>query len=770
VTTAINNGVGLVQHRDHGGETGWGDPPYSTTNIAGLSNGVKTPVVFSTNCLTGSFTYTSGDCFCEAFLKKSPGGCVWILGATRTSYSGYNDLLVHGTYTCFWPSYDPTHTNTTYPHSWRPAEASNYGKYYMLVYEGANVYTEGQFYMFHYFGDPEMMLRTATPATLSVSHPSAIYYGFPMDVTVTVSAGGNPVQGALVAVSREGTDDYWTGTTDAGGGVTFTDLTASEMGDYDIVVSAHDCAPYEGTIVSAAGSDGTISTDRDAYGCASQVAVTVMDADIVGAGTQNVQIATQGGDSETMTLSETGGMGVFNGAISTATGAAQPGDGALQVSHGETLTATYIDADNGAGGVNIPKNDQASVDCQAAVISGVTVGSAKRTTATISWTTGEAATCTVHYGGAPGGLGESSAATASGTSHSVTIEGLSGGTRYYFEIVATDAGGNQSTNDNGGALYAFTTLSGNTSTIYETGFESGSLGAGWTTASSATDGRIQVTTANTPHAGSYHVIMDVYPSVVYNRNDLTLLLDLSDASVAGLSYWYKEFADDNNAEDGVSISADGANFTQVQSHQNGPTSWTQYSVDLEAAAAAAGLNITDSLSIRWTQYDNYPIPSDGIAIDDIAVTCYLPVDTDGDGTPDNLDADDDDDGLSDEAEVRDYGTDPVNSDTDGDGLQDGEEVSIHHTNPAEEDTDGDGLLDGEEISTYGTLALNSDTDGDGLSDALEVICGSVATALDFLIRPDTLLINFQPAASAHPDLYAPSATNTYTTQRGYGWK
>jgi len=49
------------------------------------------------------------------------------------------------------------------------------------------------------------------------------------------------------------------------------------------------------------------------------------------------------------------------------------------------------------------------------------------------------------------------------------------------------------------------------------------------------------------------------------------------------------------------------------------------------------------------------------------------VDTDGDGTPNYLDSDSDNDGLSDKDEVA-LGTEVLNPDTDGDGLQDGYEV------------------------------------------------------------------------------------------------
>jgi len=270
ITTAINGGAGIVQHSDHGGKFKWVNPNFTVDHVNALTNGEKTPVVFSTNCLTGAFdgyceekhnghtfcfsTGDNNDCLAEAFQKHSDGGAVGVVAATRVSYCSYNDLIAHGTYTCFWPSYDPNHTDSNYAHSWRPAEALTYGKYYMRIYMGTGSYTELEFNVFHWFGDPEMMLRTETPEALSVSHISIVEPDTAMDVTVTVTSDSNAVEGALVAITHPSIEqDYWTGFTDANGSVTFSNITFSkddsnDPNDYDIVVSAHNCIPYEGTI------------------------------------------------------------------------------------------------------------------------------------------------------------------------------------------------------------------------------------------------------------------------------------------------------------------------------------------------------------------------------------------------------------------------------------------------------------------------------------------------------------------------------------------
>jgi hypothetical protein len=108
-------------------------------------------------------------------------------------------------------------------------------------------------------------------------------------------------------------------------------------------------------------------------------------------------------------------------------------------------------------------------------------------------------------------------------------------------------------------------------------------------------------------------------------------------------------------------------------------------------------------------------------------------DSDADGLPDliekqtctdPLDADTDDDGISDGVEdanlngMLDSGeTDPCNPDSDGDGIQDGTELgyTLSDIGP---DTDTN-LFQPDLNPTTTTDPLNSDTDGDGLTDGQE---------------------------------------------------
>src|SRR5262249_5001914 len=48
--------------------------------------------------------------------------------------------------------------------------------------------------------------------------------------------------------------------------------------------------------------------------------------------------------------------------------------------------------------------------------------------------------------------------------------------------------------------------------------------------------------------------------------------------------------------------------------------WRNFTIDVDALAAANGLSLTSTFVIQFQQYDDYPITTDGFAFDDISVT------------------------------------------------------------------------------------------------------------------------------------------------------
>ena len=125
-----------------------------------------------------------------------------------------------------------------------------------------------------------------------------------------------------------------------------------------------------------------------------------------------------------------------------------------------------------------------------------------------------------------------------------------------------------------------------------------------------------------------------------------------------------------------------------------------------------------------------------IAVKEVLGGTDAGVDTDLDGLPNDLDDDDDNDGLTDSVEnLPGIGTDPLDADSDDDGLLDGEEVYLYETNPNDADHDDDGLSDGDEVNVYFTDPLVSDatldSDGDGLTNVEEVDTPAGRASMNF---------------------------------------
>jgi hypothetical protein len=271
VINAINNGVAIANHRDHGAAqndgysyTGWSYPQFDTTNIPLLTNGRMYPVMFSMNCDSGWFDgetdSQSGnwESIGEVGLREEGKGFVAILCSTRVSYSGYNDEFDAGLFDAMWPDFDPSYptndsANPFHGAVYRTSQVMNYGKFWMydkyIVPGGCSPYpwdpdyetSRVTFEEFHMQGDPTMEIRTAFPQTLNVTYPSTIPTS-PSSVTVTVSCAG-----ALVCLSqpngiyaRNLTDDT---------GTTVIQVNPQSREPVKIVVTAPNALPFEGTIL-----------------------------------------------------------------------------------------------------------------------------------------------------------------------------------------------------------------------------------------------------------------------------------------------------------------------------------------------------------------------------------------------------------------------------------------------------------------------------------------------------------------------------------------
>ncbi len=201
VVNGINDGSFMLQHRDHGGEDGWGEPSFSNSNINSLNNTDLT-FIWSINCLTGKYNM-SGECFAEKFHRYTKNGensgCNGIVAASEVSYSFVNDTYVWGCYDNMWPDFLPDYGTTPDSRGVYPAFASAAGKYFLQQsswpYNTSN--KEVTYNLFHLHGDAFMTVYSEVPQDLTVSHNPILYAGV---TTFEVSANN----GALIALTVNG--------------------------------------------------------------------------------------------------------------------------------------------------------------------------------------------------------------------------------------------------------------------------------------------------------------------------------------------------------------------------------------------------------------------------------------------------------------------------------------------------------------------------------------------------------------------------------------
>jgi hypothetical protein len=192
VNNAINAGAFILQHRDHGAETGWGEPAYNNSNINGLTNTDLT-FVFSINCLTGKYNWSS-ECFVEKFHRyrynNVNSGALAVLGASEVSYSFVNDTYVWGVFDNMWPDFMPEYGSTPAERGLLPAFANAAGKYFLQQsswpHNGGD--KEVTYNLFHHFGDAFLTLYSEVPQDLTILHDGIILAGM-NEFTISADTG-----------------------------------------------------------------------------------------------------------------------------------------------------------------------------------------------------------------------------------------------------------------------------------------------------------------------------------------------------------------------------------------------------------------------------------------------------------------------------------------------------------------------------------------------------------------------------------------------------
>ncbi|MFA8450314.1 MAG: C25 family cysteine peptidase [Bacteroidales bacterium] len=168
----LNEGSFLIQHRDHGNVSIWGEPTFTTDDIKKLKN--KNPFyVLSVNCLTGKFDAYK-DCIAETFIKEKHGA-FGVIAATQISYSFFNDIYIWGLYDYLWPEFIPNKKDPDYRKK-LPCFANVAAKLFLQEcnWISKDERQEATNYLFHSFGDAFSPIYTELPEPIIAEYNEAI--------------------------------------------------------------------------------------------------------------------------------------------------------------------------------------------------------------------------------------------------------------------------------------------------------------------------------------------------------------------------------------------------------------------------------------------------------------------------------------------------------------------------------------------------------------------------------------------------------------------
>lgn len=157
-------------------------------------------------------------------------------------------------------------------------------------------------------------------------------------------------------------------------------------------------------------------------------------------------------------------------------------------------------------------------------------------------------------------------------------------------------------------------------TIFTDSFTSSALGSAWTKSGTG-NWRVQTSTGYRVGTSGYGVTFDDSVSGGYSYSRLDLKQNLAGYSSLSLTFQMRNVGDEAHSQDGVYISADGTTFYKCSwSFPAKSSSFSLQTVNISATATANNIVLGPDAVIRFQQYDDTKLSSDGIAIDNVTLT------------------------------------------------------------------------------------------------------------------------------------------------------
>ncbi len=233
VAVGVNEGATVINYTGHGSTTSWGSSGFSNSNVNQLTNTGKLPFIISVACVNGNFVNST--CFAEAWLRAENDGEP--TGAVATIMSTINqswnppmrgqdemiDVLIGA---------DENNVKRTFGGLTMNGCMGMNDAYGSQGDEMTDTWT--------IFGDPSLMVRTAVPVDLTVTHPEILFLGT-SSLTITCNADDG-----LAALSMDGELIGSAFIEDGTATIEFDELM--NIVTLDLVVTAFNFRPYIATI------------------------------------------------------------------------------------------------------------------------------------------------------------------------------------------------------------------------------------------------------------------------------------------------------------------------------------------------------------------------------------------------------------------------------------------------------------------------------------------------------------------------------------------
>ena len=237
---ALSRAHGLVQHLGHGARSqiSVGSELITLSDVAIPTFGDSTFFWVASNCASAAVDF---DCFAEAVLRK-PGGAVGYVGATRDEWPGVSGVMAEIFADRAMPKLGTPETI---------GQAATAAREALLPLATGESPQRWGYFETILLGDPALHLWNCAPRTLLVTAPPSVTLGG-SGFTVSVAAGGAPVESALV-VAMKGGEDYRAILTDAAGQA-WVPFLPSSVGAFSLTVSAPNAIAYEDSLPVTAAS------------------------------------------------------------------------------------------------------------------------------------------------------------------------------------------------------------------------------------------------------------------------------------------------------------------------------------------------------------------------------------------------------------------------------------------------------------------------------------------------------------------------------------